>query len=99
VRFTEAVEPDVPIPGSYDDLAKGFLFSEHIGGWSGPRVEPACSSSIYHSFGNDDRTTTQGARRLYSTRLLALRGLRHEVEKKCAAILADIDKQIETENQ
>lgn len=92
-RFTEAVEPDLPIPGMLSDgLSKGFDFNAYVS--SHARVEKACSSSIHHSFGQDDSTTTQGARRLYSTRLLALRAMRAKVEIQCAKLLADIDKQI-----
>jgi hypothetical protein len=94
LRFTEKVEPDVPIPESFSGLAKGFLYNSYL---AEPRVVPACSSSVSHGWGNSDRTTTQQPRRLYSTRLLALRACRHDLEKQCAKLLADIDAQIENE--
>ena len=96
LRFTEAIEPDVPVPHN-SGMTRGFLFSAHVGG--SPCVEKACSNAVHHSFGRDDKTTSQGACRLYSTRLLALRAMRHEVELKCAHILADIDAQIEKEKE
>jgi hypothetical protein len=97
LRFTEPVKTDVPIPESFRDssLAKGWLYNAYVSG--NPRVEKSCSSSVHHSFGNDDKTTTQGACRLYSTKLRALRAMRHEVEQRVAKILADIDAEIEAE--
>jgi hypothetical protein len=95
LRFTEPVDYDVAIPKS-SELRTGFLYNAYLGG-SGPRVEVACTDSIYHSFGRNDRTTTQRAHPLYSTRLRALRAMRHEIETKCARILADVDAQIEAE--
>ena len=96
LRWTEAVETDVPVPersyGNTEGLAKGFLFNDSLGN---PRVEKACSSSMNHAFGQDDRTTTQRPRRLYSTRLLALKALRYALEKKCAETLLRIDRQIQ----
>jgi hypothetical protein len=97
MRFTEPVGPDVSPPGyggGGRDLAKGFLFNAY---WPHPRVEPACSSSVHHNFGDDSVTRIQGARSLYSTRLLALKALRHELEQEAAKKLADIDAQIEVE--
>lgn len=98
LRFTDEVLPDVPIPepGFGQPLAVGFLFNAYVGTHS-TRVEPACSSSTGHSFGGTDKTTTQRGVRLFSTRLMALRACRHEVELQVAKILADIDRQIEAE--
>lgn len=62
-------------------------------------VTKACSSSIYHSFGNWDKTTSQGSRRLFSTKMLALRALRYETEQQCMTKLAAIDRMIEQEEQ
>ena len=93
LRATSPVEPDVPIPTSCRDenLAKGYLFvCSNL-----PRIEKACSSSIFHSCGNDDKTTTQGARMLYSTPLRAALALRYETEQECAQRLAKVDEMIE----
>jgi hypothetical protein len=60
-------------------------------------VEPACSSSVYHGFGNATKTTSQGARHLFSSRLLALRALRNDVEDDCAKRLRFVDRMIEAE--
>lgn len=91
-KFTSIVKPDVPIPVNRE-LSKGFLFYGESSSF--PRVEPACSSEISH--GNGNRITSQGAKELYSTRLLALRALRNAVEMDCAKRLLDIDEWIEKE--
>lgn len=97
LRWTAPVAPDVNPPSPMhpgERLSKGFLFNAHS-----REVRPSCSSSISHSYGRDDKTTSQGARALYSTRLLALKALRHECEKQFAEILRIIDKRIEGEQQ
>lgn len=93
LRWTEPVEPDVPVPDwkTGNELSKGFLPC------GSDRVEVACSSSCYHAIGRNDKTNSQQARWLYSTRLLALRALRHRVELESAHKLARIDAQIENE--
>lgn len=89
-RFTEEVRPDVNLP--VNGLAKGFLFNDYT-----REVVPACTSWSNHAFGRDDRTDSQRGRRLYSTRLLALKALRYAVEQVVASQLAEIDRQIEAE--
>ena len=96
LRWTSKVNPDVPIPnGSYGQiLSKGWLYNAYLGG---PRVDVACTNSVHHAFGDNTKTTSQNPRELYSTKVLALKALRHEIEKQCASILAGIDLQIEQE--
>lgn len=94
LRHTPVVEPDVPIPGGYNELVKGFLYNTHGDSFC---AVPACSTGNSHCFGHDDKATSQNARRLYSTRLLALRGCRNEAERNAAKLLAGIDAQIEKE--
>lgn len=97
-RFTETVEPDVPIPSSgygHKDAVNGFGYNHHT-----ETVYESCSTCISHSsWGHSSKTTlwSQNAIRQYSTRLLALRGLRHALEQKFALKLADIDREIEEE--
>jgi hypothetical protein len=93
LRRTAPVAPDVAPPKG-NELSTGFL---HVGGMSYGRIEPACSSSINHGRGQTNRTTSQGARWLYSTKLLALKALRYEVETECARKLRSIDREIEEE--
>jgi len=93
LRSTSPTLPDVDVPN--DGLSTGFLYAGENS--VDPRVDVACSSSVHHAFGRNDKTTSQRPRRLYSTRLLALKGLRYAVEQRCAAILRGIDRQIEEE--
>lgn len=94
-RLSSVVEPDIDIPDTMaGGLRKGYLYNDYLGN---PRVEPACTSSISHCFGGQDKTDTQGPRKLYSTRLLALRGLRNALERRFAKILSEVDEQIEEE--
>lgn len=92
LRWTAPVEPDIRIPEK--GLTKGFLFNVYS-----REVVVACSSPVSHSYGRDDVTRSQNPRELYSTRLLALKALRHECEKQFAEILRSIDKRIEGEPQ
>ncbi len=96
-RFTDGVKPDVMPPTSFSELRKGFLFNAYLNEHSFGHVDVACTCSIYHAFGRNDKTTTQQSRSLYSTRLLALKAMRHEMELKCARLLSVIDYSIEKE--
>ena len=93
LRWTDPTPvPDVPIPDDSMRLSTGYLFNSYTG-----RVNVACSSSTHHAVGQTDTTTTQGPRRLYSTRLLALQALRVAMEWECAKALAEVDEQIARE--
>lgn len=83
--------PDVPIPEG-GELSKGWLPTLWDGG-----AQMACSSTVYHGTGRWDRTTSQGPRRLYSTKLLALLACRHAAALDAATKLASIDELIEAE--
>jgi hypothetical protein len=89
LRWTSPVSPDVPPPeyGAPNRLSTGWALC-------GPMVEVACSSSVFHGIGRTDKTTSQQPRWLYSSKLLALKALRHELERRSAMELAAIDKQI-----
>lgn len=95
LRRTSPVEPDVPVPVGTGALSVGFLPTGERG--YDPQVLPACSSAVDHGIGSQDKVSTQGARRLYSSRLLALQALRYEVETECARRLRKIDRMIEEE--
>jgi hypothetical protein len=96
LRWTENIEPDILPPSSFNGLSTGFV---PVGIWgSHAHVEEACSSSIYHAVGRCDKTTSQGSLALYSTKLLALKGLRHRMELICAGQLARIDEMIDGES-
>lgn len=88
----DAVAPDVPPPQHGSELTTGWLFNTYT-----RRVDVAYSSAIFHAWGRTDRTITQGARWLFSTRERALRALRVAMEQEFAAALARVDAQIERE--
>lgn len=90
LRWTAPVPRDVEIPVT--GIVNGWLFNEHS-----REVAKSCSSCTAHSFGYWDKTTTQRPTRLYSTRLLALRGLRHALERQYAEELAKVDSAIAEE--
>jgi hypothetical protein len=96
LRWTGPVEKDVPPPiwkpGVFNELLKGFTFNSYS-----LAVNESCSSSIHHSTHDSTKTTTQGAIHMFSSRMLALKAMRHQVEKECASRLRQIDKMIEKE--
>lgn len=91
---TQRVLPDVDVPGHYSEgLSTGWLF---VGEQSDrPRIDVACSSSVHHAFGRTDKTTSQNSRKLYSTKLNALKALRYMVELDCCKRLRGVDRMIE----
>lgn len=97
LRWTTKVEPDVmppknETPGSV--LAKGFVPNPYS-----MSIQPACSSSAYHSIGRQDKITSQRPIKMFSSRLLALYAMRNMVEEEAANRLAKIDDMIEQETQ
>ena len=90
LRWTEAVAPDLPAPAYGEPATSGWdrdglrSWSESHRHGSGPAPEPG-------------RSGYQRGRALYSSKLLALRAMRHKVELECAARLAQVDKMIEAE--
>jgi hypothetical protein len=95
LRWTSKVEPDTPPPEGISEITKGWLFNVYV-----RHVESACSSCVHHGYGQGSLARIGGgARSLYSTKLLALKALRHEAEREYAKYLADIDEQIANETQ
>jgi hypothetical protein len=97
LRMTSPVGKDLPPPildGPRDTLTKGWDYNVHT-----VRVEPCCSSSLYHNWGSWEKTTTQQPRALYSTKMKALMALRHALELRCAAELRKVDRMIEEEEK
>lgn len=93
--WTPKVEPDVLAPSLSDVTSRVAL----VKGWlpAYDRVEPACSSRVHHSVGSTTETRSQGARNLYSTKLLALRAARNDLERRFAHELKLMDEKIEME--
>lgn len=96
---TEEVKPDVPAPSGYERgvmrMTKGYLPVAPMSDMS--RIELACSTSVSHGTGSQDKTSSQGARHLYSTRMLALKRMRWEVEQDCMKRLRRVDRMMEEE--
>lgn len=96
LRWTEPKQkPDLLPPSGYgaiNKLINGWSYNTHS-----RSVAKACSSSISHHYGGWDKTTTQNPKSLYSTKLLALKALRAELEREFAVALCNIDNQIKEE--
>ena len=96
LRATSEVKPDVPIPGKWGELVKGWKPVASTS--NSARVEKSCSCAGFHSVGSwDGQGKSQRPIQQYSTKLLALKALRWEVEQDCASRLRSIDRQIEAE--
>jgi hypothetical protein len=91
MRIHEAIAPDVLPPTGSLGLSKGWMFISY---GDTLRIEKACSSISSHHCGGWEKTTTQQPRSLYSTRKLALMGLRAEASRRFAGKLADLDRLI-----
>ena len=95
LRYTADVEKDVPMPEPCSGKdSRGFLYYGE--GGDCPMIEEMESSAVSHKRVGTS-TGSQGGRSLYSTRLLALKALRREVEKVCAKRLSGVDIMIERE--
>lgn len=91
---TVPVLADIAIPTS--GKTTGFLFdASKIGGFRGEyiAVHPAWSKSNAHGAAGN-KHGLYGGRALYSTKVLALKALRHEIETRFAAQLHAIDNVI-----
>lgn len=100
LRWTDPVERDVPAPtpdsasGTYSE---GWDYNAHSKlvwlGWSGPVSHgdgPAPSGGLY-------RSGRQNSRSLFSTKALALKAMRNEIERMAAENLREVDRRIALE--
>lgn len=103
LRWTDPVSRDLPPPqrgiGGLYVITNGYDINSHA---SVPNAYKAWSSAVSNGNGhaiNGERPkyASQNSRTLYSTRLLALRALRSELEMRYAKTLADIDAEIDAE--
>lgn len=96
LNWTQSIAPDLKVPSFDDKDSSGFVFNAH-----NAHVQPAWSTSVSHGVGQPARmkgySASQRGISMYSSKLLALRALRHEMELAFANRLADVDKQIEAE--
>lgn len=97
LRWTAPVVRDVGVPEN--GYSEGWDYNSYkkevFRGWS---------SSISHGTGPAPevgryRSASQDPRRLYSTEVLALAAMRHEIEQMAAADLIKIDRQIAAAQQ
>lgn len=96
---TPAVERDVPAPSPSGPTRYSHGFDFNVYGFAINEYWSSCSSH-YTENPQGKSGYVSGSQRgisLYSTRLLALRALRHAVENKAASDLAEIDMKIEAE--
>ncbi len=97
LNWSEPVPRDVAVP--VRGHTTGWVYNANL---RSPCVMKALSSSTGHATtweSNDFPvgTSTQRGISMYSTRLLALRAMRHEIECEVAEILAGIDIEIQKE--
>lgn len=93
LNWSEPVLPDIEPPKS--GIVKGYIYNAHS-----CVIMYAISSPVSHATGWDKfpvKTSSQRPLSMYSTELLALKALRHAVEKECAEKLADIDIEIQAQ--
>jgi len=95
-QITPKIEPDLQPPSSSSGFGAhiyGYSFNSHT-----IHVSEAWSEFTRNGSGHGERKhAAQNGIALYSTKLLALQAMRHEVAIRAARLLADIDVQIEQE--
>ena len=90
LRWTAPVEKDVEIPKTSKVIVSGFSHTS-------TRVTESCSSTLSHSTSSTTRANSKDPIKQFSSRLLALKSLRHSIELESAKRLFVIDKQIAEE--
>ncbi|WP_272570288.1 hypothetical protein [Providencia sp. PROV255] len=94
LRATDLVQPDIAVPTS--GKTTGFTYdASKVGSFKGETIAiyPAWSKPKSHGAAGNP-TEFYGGQPLYSTKLLAYKALRNEIEKRFAAQLQAIDKQV-----
>jgi hypothetical protein len=94
LRWTSPVAKDLPRPDSWGTATSGWRFNSYNCG-----VTQAWSECSAHGTGpaRHNLSGSQNGVDLFSTRLLALKALRHAVELESATKLRKIDAMIEEE--
>ena len=92
LRWTNPVERDVGVP--LQGYSEGWEYNTYS-----QSVRLCWSDRVAHGDGAAPtdgryRSGSQGSRRLFSTKGLALAAMRHEMEKKAAADLMNVDRNI-----
>ena len=91
LHITPSVFCDV-MPPSNEDLSVGYTYNSHS-----LLIEESCSSSTRHSKGRSDKTQSQLPIEMYSSKEMALRAMRNEIEKQFAKDLRYVDLMINKE--
>jgi len=92
-RRTEEILPDLEKPDyNQEKLTLGWSYNSYV-----MRAYKTCSSCIYHGEGWE-KTNTQNSIKQYSSKILALKAMRFEVEMRIAKELREIDLMIESES-
>lgn len=93
LRWTGPVDRDVPITSDYRAPSEGWDYNAY-----NRETYRVSSTTVSHrridcssGFGS------QGGRALFSTRALALRAMRHDIETECAKKLRYVDQMIESD--
>lgn len=90
---TQDIKPDVAPPANGSgEISVGWHYNAYK-----IHVDQGCSSSYSHSIRSIKETDSQRPRWFFSTRLLALRAMRREIELKAARELRRVDQMIEEE--
>lgn len=93
---TEKVDFDLDVPGSSGEKTEGWAVIGTPG--NSIRVERAWSESVAHGFGEYRKYgASQRGIKLYSTKLLALKAMRNQIEEAAARSLRNCDLEIEQE--
>lgn len=96
-KFTDLIEPDVRHSGDLGVIIKGWVYNTF-----NHKVRPAMTKANSHYEGSHEYVEGMGgwsqqAIRMYSSKLLALKAMRAEIEREYANDLAVIDEVIEKE--
>lgn len=90
-----------PAPGTRNAITQGYAFHVNLGAIFPFKVYEGWSESNAHGEGQYPTTVyrngSQGARAMHSTRLLALRAARYNIEQQAKKVLRAIDREIEAE--
>lgn len=97
LRWTDKVLPDLPHPKYGDKDTSGWTFNSYNG-----EVRQSWSSTVAHGSGASRSVgfgASQNSIAMYSTKILALKAMRFEMENKFARDLAKVDLEIKKESK
>jgi hypothetical protein len=95
LRWTDEVNPDLLAPDDSRHFTQGWTCNSFNGSVVEQWSERSSHGDGRRIPGQWRQSASQGAIDLFSTKLLALKAARHEMEKQFARKLAEIDAKIE----